>query len=198
MQTVRPYGGQVPKKDKMWLTGCIAALKEHSGLSRRHVKVAGSSALRRMPTRLLSRRRIQQGPPFKCPLLRELLFDWFVDLRRSLATTISPKFVLLKARQLADDIVASQKTLGAFEAMPKIDTNWLLRFKRDKNIVFRRPNTRFKCSRPVLLARMKAMWSNLLRIRRLAEVCCGNNLEHAIYGIDEKPIHFNESGSNNS
>jgi hypothetical protein len=198
MQTVRPYEGQVPKKDRMWLAGCIAALKDHPGLSREHVKVAGSSALRRIPTRLLSRRRILQGPPFKCPLLRELLFDWFVDIRRSLATTISPKYVLLKARQLADVIVASQKELGAFEAMPKIDTNWLLRFKRDKNIVFRRPNTRFKCSRPVLLARMKAMWSNLLRIRRLAEVCCGNDLEQAIYGIDEKPIHFNESGSKNS
>jgi hypothetical protein len=198
LQTVRVYDGQVPKKDRMWLTGCLAALKEHSGLSAERSKLARSGASIRTPTRLLIRRRVQQGPPFKCPLLRELLFDWFVDIRRSLATTISPKFVLHKARQLADIIVASHKELGAFEAMPIIDTNWLLRFKRDKNIVFRRPNTRFKCSRPVLLARLKAMWSNILRIRRLAEVCCGSDLRQAIYGIDEKPIHFNESGSKNS
>jgi hypothetical protein len=196
--TVRKYDGQVPKRDRMWLSGCIAALKDHCGLSLERVKQARSHASIRTPNRVLIRRRIQQGPPFKCPLLRELLFDWFVDIRRSLATTISPKFVLMKARQLADVIVETQKELGAFEAMPLIDTNWLLRFKRDKNIVFRRPNARYKCSRPVLLARMKAMWCNILRVRRFAEVSFGNDLRQSIYGIDEKPIHFNESGSKNS
>jgi hypothetical protein len=76
--------------------------------------------------------------------------------------------------------VETQKEHGAFEAMPIIDKHWLLRFKLDKNIVFRRPNARFKCSRPVLLARIKAMWCNLLRIRRLAEVL----LRHRLAAID--------------
>jgi hypothetical protein len=79
--------------------------------------------------------------------------------------------------------------------MPKLDSGWLLRFKRDKGIVLRRPNMRYKCSRPVLLARMKSMWSNIFRIRRLSERLFGQDLATAIYGIDEKPLHFNESGS---
>ena len=41
------------------------------------------------------------------------------------------------------------------------------------------------------------MWMNNIRVRRLAERCFGYDLAESIYGIDEKPIHFNESGSKN-
>ena len=41
-------------------------------------------------------------------MLRDELFAWFVDIRASLATRISPRFVLLKARQIADVIVQEQ------------------------------------------------------------------------------------------
>ncbi len=35
----------------------------------------------------------------------------------------------------------------------------------------------------------------MIRVRRLAEIFLKTDLPDAIWGIDEKPIHFNESGS---
>jgi hypothetical protein len=131
----------------------------------------------------------------KCPLLREELFAWFVDIRGSLATRISPRFVLRQARAIADLIVQEQMKHKAFVAMPKINSAWLQRWKADKGIVFRKPNLRYKISRPVLLERVKATWMNLLRVRALAARVLQNDLSDRILGIDEKPIHFNESGS---
>jgi len=141
------------------------------------------------------RRRILQGAPYKTPLIRELLWDWFVDMRASIASNISPKFMLMKARSIADRILLEQRKLGLVEPMPVIDKHWLMRFKKDKCIVFRRPNQRFKCSREKLLRRLRAMWLNVIRVRRFAELTLGSDLAEAIYGVDEKPVHFNESGS---
>ena len=99
-----------------------------------------------------------------------------------------------QAKQIADTIVHEQRKTGVLQPMPVLDRHWFLRFKRDKGIVFRRPNLRFKCSQSVLLARLRAMWCNLVRVRRLAELLLGTSLGDSIYGVDEKPIHFNESG----
>jgi hypothetical protein len=118
-----------------------------------------------------------------------------VDIRRSIATTITPRFVLLMARTIAGKVLHEQRRLGAFEALPVIDRAWLFRWKRDKGIVFRKPNQRYKCARPVLLARLRAMWLNVVRVRRLAEKCLGHDLSESFWGLDEKPLHFNESGS---
>ena len=128
-------------------------------------------------------------------MIRELLWDWFVDIRRSLATRISPKFVLMKAKAIAKEVLSQQRAAGKFEAFPVLDRGWLSRFKKDKGIVWRRPNMRFKCSRVVLLGRLRAMWLNCIRVRRLAEHTLGHDLSEAMYGIDEKPLHFNEAGS---
>jgi hypothetical protein len=163
-------------------------------LSAAKLRHGRSHAVQRLPNRCLLRARGKQGK-YKCPLLREMLYDWFVDVRASVATRISPKFMLQKAKYFADMIVQSQKATGSYEDMPKVDSGWLLRFKRDKGIILRRPNMRFKCSRPVLLARLKAMWLNIIRARRLSERLFNRDLATSIYGIDEKPLHFNESGS---
>ncbi len=128
-------------------------------------------------------------------MLRDELFAWCVAIRASLATRIYPRFVLLKARQIADVIVEEQVRTKAFVAMPKINAGWLMRWKKDKGIVLRKPNLRFKVSRPVLLARVKATWCNLLRVRYFASELIGSDLADRCYGVDEKPVHFNESGS---
>ncbi len=39
------------------------------------------------------------------------------------------------------------------------------------------------------------MWLNLVRVWRLAERLLCHDLGDRIFGIDEKPLHFNESGS---
>lgn len=198
---LRSYKGLVPKSERVWLrSASIMAKISASQAAKLKVKTkqgrrTPTMACGAIPNRCLLRRRLSQGAPYKGAVLRELLWDWFVDIRRSVASTISPKFMLLKARELADRIVAEQHRTKAFEPMPVIDYNFLHRFKRDKGIVFRRPNMRFKCSRAVLLRRLRAMWVNIIKVRRLAEIFVGRDLSDAIYGIDEKPIHFNEAGS---
>ena len=202
LKTRNVYVGKVPKKDRVWLARCVAMAQD--GETQLRASTPGgqggkrpASYIDRTPERFLLRRRMRQGPPYKCPLIREMLWDWFVDIRASLATTISPKFVLLRARQIADSILKHQRATGEFSPMPELDRKWLARWKRDKGVVFRRPNMRFKCSKPVLLARLRAMWRNCIAVRRLAHHYLKGDLGDRMYGIDEKPVHFNESGSKN-
>ena len=49
------------------------------------------------------------GPNYKAPLLREALFDWFVDIRASLACALTPRYVLFKAKELADQQLRAMK-----------------------------------------------------------------------------------------
>ena len=201
-QVVRGAARAVSKSDRQWLSEAATVANEAAtrlgGLAGRVVSNRGRKATMakyQTPDRFLVRRRISQGRPYKCPLIRELLWDWFVDIRRSVATLISPKFMILKAREIMAKVLSQQRRLGVFQQMPKLDKNWLHRFKRDKGISFRRPNMRFKCTRSKLLGRLRAMWLNLIRVRRLAQHAVGGDLGDKIWGIDEKPIHFNESGS---
>jgi hypothetical protein len=151
----------------------------------------------RTPDRQLLRRRVSQGASYKCPLIREYLWDWFVDVRRSVASHISPKFVLMRARSIAAQILETQRRTGCYAPLPQLDKHWLLRWKRDKGVVFRKPNARFKTSKKVMIARLRAMWINNFKVRRLAQRLLGTDLAEDVYGIDEKPLHFNESGSKN-
>ena len=47
------------------------------------------------------------------------------------------------------------------------------------------------------MQRLRAMWLTNIKVRQLAVRCLGNDLSTSISGVDEKPIHFNESGSKN-
>ncbi len=105
MRSYKDVSGNVAKKDAVWLRSCLATASGSSGLSAARLRVGRSAAEQITANRHLRRSRGLQGPPVKCGILREELYAWFVDIRGSLATTISPKFMLLKARQLADMIV---------------------------------------------------------------------------------------------
>ena len=200
---IRRYDGHVPKKDRVWLASCLALAKTDvaavlsasatGSRGKRSTKAASQTS-----NKALLRRRLRQGAPFKCPVLREFLYDWFIDMRASVCSNITPRFALMKARALAESVLAEQRKIGQFAEPPKLDKHWLLRWKRDKGVVLRRPTLRFKCSRSVMQVRLVAMWTNLIRIRRLTERLFGNDMASAIYGIDEKPLHFNESGSKNT
>ena len=149
-------------------------------------------AERRRPNCLLERRRSAGAPP-KCPAIREALWHWFVDIRASLCTSISPRCVLMKAREIAEHCLADMKREGRYVPMPFLNRHWLFRWRADYGVSYRRPNMRFKCSLPVLQQRLRAMWCNNIRVRHLAERTLGHDLSHSIHGIDEKPIHFNEA-----
>ena len=202
MMVIRHYEGQVPKKDKVWLAGCrdlANATNEARGTLTVHGRggLVPSRAQARTPEEKRLRSRGLQGRGYKSPEIREHLWTWFVDIRRSLATSISPRFVLYKAREIAEQVLRWQRQNESYAPLPRIDKHWLLRWKRDYGVVFRKPNARYKCSKATLYRRLRAMWLNVIRIRHLAVRCLGKDLADQIYGIDEKPIHFNEAGSKN-
>ena len=134
------YKGKVLKKDRVWLSAAVKLVEsmelESKGLqaNRGRRRTMASS---RVPEERLLRRRLSQGSPYKCPMIREMLWDWFVDVRRSLATALSPKFVLMKARQIADEVLKIMRHSGQVCNLPVLDKHWLLRWKRDKGVVFR-------------------------------------------------------------
>ena len=187
------------KADRSWLRNCIELHENESGSvgvvrhgcgGKRPTMASG-----RIPNLHLLRRRRGQGRRFKCPAIREQLWDWFVDVRGSIASTISPKFVMLKARSIAHELFDIQRRTGCYTAMPKIDKFWLLRWKRDYGVVWRKPNRKFKASKATMIRRLRAMWLNTIRVRRLASLALDTDLADKFYGIDEKPLHFNEGGS---
>ena len=79
--------------------------------------------------------------------------------------------------------------------MPVIDTSRLRRVLAHFRIVLRQPNRRYKVSRAAGDARCVAEWTNVFKIRRLAEIYLETDLSTKMVQIDEKPIHVNESGS---
>ena len=200
MQTFTEYRTFAPKHKRKWVADCVRDWKGHVaenvGLGaclprgRRPCTAAG-----RRPEHLLMRARGLQGRPFKAPEVRDMLWQWFVDIRASVAGIITPKMIMFKAKELCERVLQQQRKTGCYSALPQIGRKWLLGWKRDRGVVLRKPNARYKCSRQVMRARLRVMWLNLIKIRRLAVRMLGKDLADQLYGIDEKPLHFNESGS---
>ena len=82
-----------------------------------------------------------------------------------------------------------------FIKMPIIDARWLRRFLSHYRIVLRQPNRRYKVSRAVGDARCVIEWTNVFKVRQLAQHFLGDDLASRMMQEDEKPIHMNESGS---
>ena len=89
---------------------------------------------------------------------------------------VPAKVVLLKAKQVGTEIVKQMQTSGCFIDLPVLDKNWLYRWKTDFRVSLRKPNTKYKCSRSMLRARLRAMWLTNVRIRALAWFALGINL----------------------
>ena len=198
LQHTRRYDGPPPKKDRVWLRSCVQLAEELSSSwgSGLPTPPGGRKAISgRTPNSKLLRRRVKQGRPHKCPLIGEYLWDWFVDIRASVSAKVSPKFVLMKAKSIASDILKAQVSTGCYTPLPQLDKKWLWSWRRSRGIVFRYPNRRFKASKAKLVSRLRVMWMNVIRIRRLAQHFLGRDICDHIYGIDEKPLHFNENGS---
>ena len=195
----------MPKKDCTWLRRASALAEQHAeDVGHNGLKYHAQGGRRPVntvcgtPDKFLVRSRGQQGAPLKTPEIREHLWDWFVDIRRSFSSIVSPKYVLSKARHFAKVVLAHQRQTRHFTALPTLDKHWLLRWKRDYGVVFRHPNQRFKCSKAMLQGRLRAMWRNTFVVRFLAQHFLGHDLSQSFWGVDEKPIHFNESGSKNA
>ena len=146
-----------------------------------------------VPSEFRSRTTRTQGQQLLCADIDELLWDWFVDMRRSFATTVSPKYVLNKAKHFASMCLQEMGKMKQYMQMPVLDFAWLWRWKKRHGVVWRKPNCKFKLSWDALKVRCTATWLNMQRVQQLAKRVLGREL--VVEGIDEKPIHMNEGGS---
>ena len=143
--------------------------------------------------RLRKRRQHLQGRPLKAVTVRELLFAWLCDVKRSVAGRIPPKFVLEKAKMLMEDWVLAHVQAGSRAEASAIDHKWISRWKLSYGVSFRKPNRKWSVPRPVLMDRLCIMWGNVFRVRRLMSHALG--YEPIVEGFDQSPFHMNELGS---
>ena len=123
-----------------------------------------SNAAVKVAPRHLTCRRGARAPAAKCPVLSLALWEWFVDIRSSVLTTMTPKYLLMKARAMADTLVAEMAKNGEFIDMPIIDMRWTRRWRAEHGIVLLQPNRRYKVSWTVAAERCKYMWKNNFRV----------------------------------
>ena len=135
------------------------------------------------------------GRPRKAPALRTMLFDWFLNVRGAVKTRLPPAALAAQARAFREEYCKVALRDNVKVDVPRITSEWLQGWRCEYGVSLRTPNKRWKVSRPVLLERLRICWLNVYRVRRLAELCFGISL--IIEGFDQKPFHFNESGSNN-
>ena len=88
------------------------------------------------------RRLCNQGRPQKASLVREELWQWFSNVKRSIMTRISPKAVLLKARALLEVYVAACLREGMRADAPVINYSWLRVWRHEYHVSFRKPNNK--------------------------------------------------------
>ena len=67
------------------------------------------------------------GPNVKAPELGEALFDWFVDIRASLACAVTPRYVLYKAGELSERLLNAMRVSGAYTARPQLSRSKVAR-----------------------------------------------------------------------
>ena len=195
--------GKASVKDVSWLRRCIkqAIVADAQNETRTILQHGGAlGRFQKGKARMVGNSRVKavrgkRGRKFKCPALRTALWDWFVDTRASIATAISPKFMLFQAKHLATLCLKAMAERNEWQDIGVIDAQWLYRFRMDMHIVLRKPNRRYKVSWPTACERCVADWKNVFKVRRLAEIFLGKDLSDAIFGVDEKPLHFNETAS---
>ena len=147
------------------------------------------------------RGRGKQGEHLKkAPIVREMLFEWFSVLRHSIDTKVMtrfpPKLVELKAKELIVSYVEACFKNGLTPNPPVVTGKWLAEWRYEYRVSFRKPNRKFKVPKHVLESRLEIFWLNVYRIRKLAVLVLGYDVEFE--NMDQSPFHMNEAGSQNA
>ncbi|MCP4007872.1 MAG: hypothetical protein GY725_27125 [bacterium] len=136
-----------------------------------------------------------QGRPSKAPLVRQLLFEFFCSIRRSVSSRIPSALMQVKASALVEDYILDCFQHNLQPDPPTINRNWMSRWRNEYRVSFRQPNRKSKVPKSVLTERLRITWSNLIRVRALARAVLGYDL--SLHNADQSPFHKNEAGSKN-
>ncbi len=181
------------KDGRRYMVRALRALREGAGAAvaarRRGPQVVGGAVPHRKRKRCLG----LQGRPQKAAIVKELLFEWFCSIKRSVKGRLPAVVVLTKAKLLMEEFVAEHLRRGRVAQAGVITSAWLTRWKRQYGVSLRQPNRKWKVARPVLKDRLRIGWSNILRVRKLIALVHG--YDPVVEDFDQSPFHMNESGS---
>ena len=147
-----------------------------------------------------ARRRLgSQAKPRKAAIVRSELFEWFSVIRHSIdykvMSRIPPKMLCLKAEEFVRDYVVASLRQGVPPNPPVITSRWIAEWCEEYHVDFRKPNRKFKVPKWVLEERLITFWCNIARVRKLATMLLGYDLD--MENLDQSPFHMNEAGSLN-
>ena len=160
---------------------------------------ASALARRRTNTTVPEKKRrrfhgLQGDHSIKAPVLRAELFRWFCSMRGLIKGRLPLHILANKALSLRMACIVSALENSLKPRVPKImGTNWLLNWRKEYCVSLRRPNKRWKVPRPVLLQRLRIMWLNVIRLRTLALLIFGYDLEVAACPIPPRAHHKNHT-----
>ena len=118
------------------------------------------------------------------------LLQWYVDEIEVLKSRADSALLLSQARLIRDRLLSQ----GHRECdMPKINADFLRRWRIEYGISIRLTTVRFKVSLDAATARVRVMLSNIFRLRRLWALCHGDRPMRWV-SYDQKPSWFNNSG----
>ena len=191
-----PLLDQEIRRRRMYLCRCLSllvsgsAVAEPAGKPATHMKACQGG-----PVAWFSRRRAQgrQGRPQQAGIVKDLLFQWFCSIRRSVRSRIPSKLVLIKAHSLMDRYVEEHATRCLRADASVVCPKWMSRWRHEFQVSLRTPNRKWSVPRHVLQQRLGITWANIFRVRRCMARCLG--YEPVIENFDQSPFHMNEIGS---
>ena len=145
-------------------------------------------------------RRAGAGRPVLAPEVGEELWSWFVDRLHNVPARVNSNLLLTQARIFVSDVQECWRRRAEFgEAdpdkpprLPIIDQNWITRWRRAHGVTWRTVNLRYKISAAKRNLRVRAFWTNVLRLRLFHAALFGENKLRFV-GFDQKPLYFNSS-----
>ena len=134
------------------------------------------------------------GRKVKVQEVRVALFNWFVDVRKSLKRRLPRPLFKLKAQQLYGDWVVQNPTPE--DQRLKFTNKWIKQWENECGLSLKKTSKRFSIKKEDLLIRLKDYLQNIWTICRSFIQKYGID-PHIING-DQMPLHMNENSQQNT
>jgi len=149
------------------------------------------------------------GRPFKAPLVRQALYEWWSGIRYAIDWTqlvanhrmrgkkhlarFPRSLLVLKVHQLLEHLAYAALLNGSPVETVLPDAWWFKRWEDEYGLSMRKANRKYSVPRPVLKERLEIFWVVLFRIRLFILLVFG--YDPMILNVDQSPFHHNETGS---
>ena len=172
----------------MRLQRCWKEWRDHS-MSGTYTQAASGGVLPNSRNRC--RRASKKPKQRKMACLWFELLQWYVDEIEELRSRADSSLLLNQAKIIRDRLLSQGYPPAA---CPKINSDFLRRWRAEYGLCMRATTVRFKVSLAAAIARVRTMMLNILRLRHLWRLCFGGDVPMRWVSFDQKPSWFNNAG----